>query len=296
MRPIAIFILILLCAPLAYAQNGTVLDFQARAREIPTRLLRLGYTHFGSLDLRDLLNSMPAVSVTSKPKIQRPEPIAGLNTARSSAQWFEDKRGLHIEVSSERWATTPIDSREVIGLHEYLGAAKFRDKNYGPSSALWLLSQPQTQQHLSAAEKQSLVDKVIIEAGGGISGVGGGGEEAGVTTKLMLLKRDLNVLSQSFDARTRQVALQRLHADLDMINEVRWNAQNKKDIDVQVTPSERAEEVQLLKMCAALLTANPDVQRLTFQYVIERQPEARFKVPTVEALLNFCRSTVTGRP
>jgi hypothetical protein len=263
-------------------------DFRAVSVEIPQDLLHKGYSRFGRLDLGDLLKSIASTHAgPSATWITRPEGPATDAENRSSAQWIRDANGAFILLNKLIWLEKPRPVRAVLALHEELGVAGFNDHDYGISSGLWLLTQPRLAS-LSAGEKAGIENGITVQSGGGITGVGGGGDEEAVAQKLELLGRDLDQLASApADRPERGSAMQTLQTDLARHISVR-----RKLPPDSPQARERARDVVTTNFyyCKRLLAASPEFQLDAFTFLQNNSPaDSSTKFKTIDDMLNFCR-------
>jgi hypothetical protein len=194
------------------------LNFEKLGSQIPKRLNQIGLGQFAGFDARELSASINDHHIPVKlvPWITRPEPVGTVIVAgRFSAQWYNDETGRYIEVNQTLWPSTPAVLKPVIALHEYVGVLSFfNDHDYEASLAMWLLTLPKTKTILTEGEIQGLVERIRgqLVARGGISGVGGGGDEFAVLTKMNLLKEALaNVARKRRGTEARREAVDNMY-------------------------------------------------------------------------------------
>jgi hypothetical protein len=172
-------------------------DFKVEARAIISRLLDKGYRAFGELDLNAFARDMDIVQIAYVPYLR----YYDNGRERASACWKIADGRRSIDVSQWMWGYTDADNRPIIALHEFLGAARFNDRDYQVSSAMALLSLEQTNGYLEPEQIPTLqnLKHVIVEArsGGGIVGVGGGGDWVGVIFKLQAYRHALEQLRKA---------------------------------------------------------------------------------------------------
>jgi hypothetical protein len=201
-------------------------EFVNGAQELLRTLIGMGYTRFGKIDLQAMVQRIEAVDVHPTGWFERSQPVGDVAvTERSSAQWSRGADGEHIAVNSELWAQTPPLARPVLALHEYFGAlGGVDDDNYEASSALWLLTQPETAQTLNASELGGLKTRIAAQAsGGGITGVGGGGDYSGLYVKMLMLRSSVRDVARATTANSRRDEVNGLYGVLYEKNEVRWD-------------------------------------------------------------------------
>lgn len=191
----------------AFGASDCLTDFQNKSREIPLRLLKMGYKRFGSLDLEKFLHG------TKKVKIYEGEKLLGKMDLRSTARW-EVSGGLFktrkITVDCAWWNKYP-EQKAILALHEQLsvGASgeKIDDTGYWKSNGLWLLTLDLTHKALKQNELKALTDWLKMDSGGGVVGVGGGGEIASIKYKTDHLIRSLKNMRAARSQEKRSQAL-----------------------------------------------------------------------------------------
>jgi hypothetical protein len=265
-------------------------DFRRSAQAVPQRLIQLGYTQIGGVDLHKTLQEASTIQVNSTGFFQRAEPvIEGFETARSGAQWQRSATGARIDVNRGHWTKSTSDEKSVIGLHEILGVSGFNDRNYQLSTPLWLLSLPQSSQ-LAAGERQQLEKRIQVASSGGgsITGVGGGGDPAGVKIRIKVLKATLNRVVRSSESWARQQAMQNLFGDFEISEEVRWNQDGMKDVQIEITPAGASEYTDFLKACERLQSGTKKFRDGVFKFIQRNDPEKARYYGDSNGLLREC--------
>ncbi len=127
------------------------------------------------------------------------------------------------------WARTDLKMRSVIALHEFLGPAQFNDQDYQLTSALTLLASDETTGLLEPeqipvlhglqkipsvnARVGHLGQQALALNGGGVIGVGGGGDWLAALAKLSFLQAGLTDLKIARSDNERRAAIQRILRD-----------------------------------------------------------------------------------
>lgn len=269
------------------APDPVVPSFQQAGKQIPEALIEKGYVEFGAINLQDLVKSMSTIKAVSIPRFARPNPSDGYKTARSSAEWFRDPAGNYINISETEWPKIETSVQPMLALHEYLGAIGFNDENYLISSAMWLaaLATPDIKSILSANEIRAIESSVENQAtSGGITAVGGGGDQHGIKTKMKILSDDLDAIAKTEDPDIRQTRLNKLMTSLYKTAEIKWKGpSNPPDFGTRKAVTENFNH------CKTLLTASPLVQRRAYATLQAHSPHLMKHLPNLKAVLDFCR-------
>lgn len=269
-------------------------SFTDAARSIPQALLARGYRRFGPLDLQSLLDGMKKVNLALVESLYRPERIGDQTgvAERSSAQWVRDRNQSRIEINKNLWLQTAPDVQKVIALHEYLGANAFEDGNYVVSTALWMLTQERTYEVLKPDETRSLASLVQgeLEASGGVTGVGGGGDEDGAQLKMRMLTLALERTAKTRDAAERQDALRSLHATFYHKTEI-LRRPPKGNIFAE---GMKARIRQGFESCQNFIALSPQKQTDVFNETSRRASEDfRRAFPSRKVFLEKCREMIS---
>lgn len=106
-------------------------------KEIPQTLIGLGYSSFGTLDLKQFLTGMPGIEVTKSSELG----IANAN-GRISGRWQFSPAGIvTIKIDPNMWDRFPAH-RSLLSLHEYLAPFFVGEDDYWLSIPLWVLTHP----------------------------------------------------------------------------------------------------------------------------------------------------------
>lgn|GEM_PF-2659345 len=278
----------------------TVRDFKAMAQQIPRSLRAQGYQGFGRLNLSQLLYNMDRVEIVAVDwvKYQSSEDVRN-RTARSSAEWKRTGTdAFRIDVNKQMWNTNSVDVRSVMALHEHLGPAGFDDHDYVLSSALWFLDLcHQTSNALTDSERQSFIGFVTGKAqakGGGITGVGGGGDVSGIETRLALLKKGLKRLAR-VSGGERDKVLSQIGQYFAFRKEVLRRDAKTTVVEHQSAPSEVARDIYLRDVCTKYLAIPRTQQEEVFRLLKENSPAAASEFSSASHLARFCRNTLENR-
>lgn len=183
------------------AKPSCVTEFKRAAKQIPYSLERRGYTAFGRLNLQELRRGVDTLEI-----------VPGMHKLnddlRSTGYWTKTEKGGRIELDCEQWRSVPSVMAQ-LALHEVLGPLDFYDDHYWISNMLWLLSLPVTHKTLNKQEVNDLEAAVVkvARAGGGIIGVGGGGESESVAYNSKLLLGSLHEIGKARSSSERGRAL-----------------------------------------------------------------------------------------
>lgn len=295
LRPFFYFILLSLSwassAAIGRSSEEIVDDFKLMARKIPLTLQSQGYRSFGRLNLSSLFSLADSYEILTSDWIQyQSSQDKQLRTARSTAQWERTSSGkIRIQINQQIWPLKPIQVRSVIALHEYLGPAGFYDHDYVLSTSLWFLASATP---LTRSEKQELIDfitSISQMAGGGITGVGGGGDVSGVELRLKLLQKGIAELSQSTGPARNEV-LSRISQYFRFNQEALWASPNVAISEYQSAPAEIASEVQMFRVCQKFLKLPSIRQREVFQILSENYPKTAAEFSNANGLKKFCLS------
>ena len=278
------------------SDDATVRDFKKMALVIPRALVAKQITQFGRLNISNLLKKIPLVDVRSTGwfyRVQQSTPsIDEEPMARSTAKWWVDAAGGHIRVNRQMWLSASSSVRAVIAFHEHLGVAGYDDHDYFLSSSLWTLAQKEADG--LGADKKALTDEiqVVAELGGGIAGVGGGGDISGVTDRLQMLKVDLNHLNQAGSEESRASAAEGLFSDFRIQGESRWRTDKTKSNGFTSAPAGKFQEMELLKGCQEIVKGKRDFQQMCYDAIIKDSPDLAARLPDVPSLVTACHGLI----
>ena len=199
---------IALCGSTSFASSEEFID---AGLSIPRALQARGYTQFGSLNLETFVSQMNSVRI----EFSKDKSIAKKNqNGRISARWETTARGSSIRVYTPSWQRF-TDQRPILALHEYLGVFGFYDDNYWLSTQMWTLSLNATDS-LTAGERARIERSIEAHAsrreqhasngGGGVIGVGGGGEGATIWLRQNSIRERLNELNSGEGERSEAVS------------------------------------------------------------------------------------------
>jgi hypothetical protein len=172
-------------------------EFIAAGLEVPNTLIEMGYTEFGDLDLREFTKRMRKVQIKEGSWSKLGD---SNNDGRISARWEIHPDRITITVNKDLWNRRK-EQRPLLALHEYLGALGFQDKEYWLSTELWFLTQPESHQKLTNEEIAIITKRIAeqtqirIARGGGVVGVGGGGESATLWVRMRRIKEHMETFS-----------------------------------------------------------------------------------------------------
>lgn len=276
---------LLIASPAFAANDVTVASFQNAASSIPNKLLAQGYRNFGRLDLQTLVQRMDSVHVTAVGSIRRPERLGDVPVERDSAEWNRSGAPF-IRVNSSRWAKTPAAVRNVIALHEHLGVAGYEDRHYVISTGMWLLAHPDSHQIMNPSELQGVTDRIQQEASaqGGVTGVGGGGDEHGARVKMTRLDRTLKTLGRAAGGDARVAALHDLYASFYMNDEI-----NRSPSKGWYKPVLKEQVTGGYNFCESVLKMSDTARRAELQRLHSAgNPEVLRKLPDVKSMVKFC--------
>ena len=204
------------------AQAATADAFLAAGMEVPSRLQAQGYTRFGDLDLATFTAQMQQVRVIFSADLT----VAKRNqNGRISARWETTKQGKTIRVYTPSWNRW-VEQQTLLALHEYLGILGFADDNYWLSTQLWTLSMPESRS-LSAQERSTIERSIEVRTriryagGGGVVGVGGGGEGGTLWVRQRRIRKNMSEIEQGTG--NRDEAIGGIYQELEGNAEVSYN-------------------------------------------------------------------------
>lgn len=182
-------------------------EFLAAGVEIPQALQAKGYSTFGKMNLATLVSQMHGIRV----KFSNELVAAKRNqNGRISARWEVSRSGRIIHVYAPSWNRF-TDQRSLLALHEYLGILGYADNNYWLSTQMWTLSL-QEAQALSGGERTAIERSIEYRtqvasnsSGGGVVGVGGGGEGGTIWVRQKRIRENLDRLNRGEGARDENV-------------------------------------------------------------------------------------------
>ena len=223
--------------PPSPVSNIPVADFKASAKEMVHQLLKKGYRKFGQLDLNEFLQEIEQTNVNYVPALKFNQADG---SERSSACWELLRGSRTINVSLWQWARTEPSVRPVIAMHEFVGPAGFNDQDYQLTTAMAVLETDESAgllepeqipalHHLIRSARPSVHAHGGVAAnphasgGGGIVGVGGGGDWLGSMAKLAFIQAGLDDLKHARTPEERREAIQEiLEADTGWKVEATW--------------------------------------------------------------------------
>lgn len=273
--------------------NGVVDDFSQKSQEI-VRDIR-AKNGFVNSTWSKMAEPPTDVSIEASAWLERPETpeSSEIHLSRESAEWScrsPNSSKCKIQVNCTLWPKTSADAKKVVALHERAGTHHLDDGHYQNSLRLWVLSLPETEHFLTPDEKQSIQKEV--QMAGGITGVGGGGDTAGVVPQIILIKQDLNKLKGVAEPSERARLFARLHQDFSIRTEVR-RAQDGSLLETfSNAPVDRARDVRLVTSCLQLLDKPRSDQQAIFVGMTKNDDSMLQRVPTVEALISLCKKAV----
>jgi hypothetical protein len=181
-------------------------DFYSAGQVIPEKLISLGHSEFGRLNLKTFIHQMKTVrlSVQATTEFDQAD-----GSQRVSAHWHRDASGSSITVSQKMWFYTISEVKPSMALHEYLGALGYDDQNYNLSTSLLLLAEKETWKFLNDDQIRYVRNSIEntsneVCEGGGVIGVGGGGDLIGPETKSNLLLSDIEDCKRNPSAENKQ--------------------------------------------------------------------------------------------
>lgn len=204
-------------------------EFKSSALVIPGALLGKGYRKFGDLELTSFIERAQGMKVVAKATVAHPQDMGGgMMMERNLAQWRRTAMG-DVTVSN-RWQKTPAGARPIASLHEALGALGFEDDIFTCSGALLILSDDEAREVLTASElahfeniAQSNCKRAT--AGGGTTGVTGGGDDYPATVRVRALRNTIKEIREGGD---REGAVTNLRANLYQSFEKHRNIEKSK--------------------------------------------------------------------
>ena len=198
-----------------------ITQFREASVSIPNALMSAGYNSFGSMQLADLVQKSQTVPINPINSLHRAQIVGDQEMERSSAQWSREN-GSAIQLNQVMWKSTPPEQKKVLALHENLGAAGYDDKDYLMSTGMWLLTRPESSK-LTDSERAGVTERITAAAGGGVTGIGGGGDIFGLTVKMNMLLHSIERISKS-SSEERADAVNSLYADFYMGSEIHRNS------------------------------------------------------------------------
>lgn len=180
-------------------------DFRNAGAQIPKQLLDNGIEELGRLDLKALVEFIETASLVPRPWVSFPD---GNDHERISAIWHRDTTPPYIEFNLAAWDATKKEVKPLIALHEFLQLLDFNDQDYQLSLSLWFLLETQKKQLLSPDQSEWLQDQILLLAGGGAVGVGGGGDFNAEWLKLTIIKNAIEKINGEPTQEQQQELLQ----------------------------------------------------------------------------------------
>lgn len=207
------FFALLILPSLAHAAADAKLvnDFRSNARVLPQALINQGYRSIGTLDPAELLQDIDNIEVQAEANVEHAENDGAFHWLRQSAEWSRERQGS-IRFSAPFWQKTPMSDKPVLALHESLGARGFMDNDFACSSSVWTLTNPDSRaslhkQELAAVERVASGACQLALAGGGSTGIGGGGDDFAIRGKINGIKQRLRRLTGTTDPYQRKLIL-----------------------------------------------------------------------------------------
>lgn len=204
----ALFPLILAFSSLSSFATEVQSKFLELGSQIPGKLMELGYTRLGDIQLAPFIEDIKAVSVREASLSE----IAERNCdGRTSARW--NKNG-GIMVDGDDVDAHPREAA-ILALHEYSQMKGYYDDQYWISMSMWFLTLPSAQKLLTAKERGRIEQWVaknskLRYAKGSIVGIGGGGEIMTLVVRTRRIDRIMDDVRKSKNAQQRNEALNEL--------------------------------------------------------------------------------------
>lgn len=176
--------------------------FRAAGKVLPQKLLSMGYTKFDRLDLRKFIRDIDAIRII--PGMNK----IGMSDMRSTARWTVKNGVIQIEVDCARFDEFPAE-RPQVAAHEYSGPLRFADGDHWMTNLMWVLTLPETRQTFKPDEIAVLEEnlrRVARVGGGGIIGLGGGGESSAVAYNNSRIRRAMRDIRKAKSKRERDKA------------------------------------------------------------------------------------------
>lgn len=254
-------------------------SFRTASANIPALLLKRGYRSIGKVDLQSLVRQSADVSVVVVDSVELVQVSVGsIPAIRSSAQWSgkNEKQDASIEVDRDAWLKTKSPIRDVLGLHEQLGISGVSDHDYSVSIGLWILSKDSSNSVFSKSERQAIFDDVA-RSSGGVVGVGGGGDDGGIESKMRFVANEIAKVANMKPAKG---------SDVSRIEDLLFYL--RLQIEVQ-----RTEDP--LRGCKMIQALTPQMQGLVFSSM---QSDRRLPngVESLQDLLAVCETKLAAQP
>lgn len=183
---------------LAQANYSADQDFKKLAIEIPSHLINSGYKRIGELDLDQLNIEIQTMNIEVLDWVETKVDESNL---RIFARWQRDQNGIVIRLNEKVWNKSPQKFKSTLALHEALGGAGYDDSNYNLSTSLWLLREVGMRNIFNPTEINFIVNHISEISkrnnGGGIVGVGGGGDLIGPELKITMLMNSLKKFEEN---------------------------------------------------------------------------------------------------
>lgn len=235
MRKILLSLLLIALPVLASAKSNptaVIRDFKAQARVLPMRLLRMGHSQFGNLDLNDLLQQMGSVEVriASEDFVGRRNTDPGTTVVRGGAAHWDRSTGRPIIYITPDWSLKNLGGlKPTMALHEYLGALGYQDTNFTVSNNLEFISKGGLET-LDESQRENVVRSTgadaTVRTAGGVSVVGGAGDpRSAFLRQIMLEQAQARYQNAETEAERRQQAAM---IELIMSNSIQLKITYKK--------------------------------------------------------------------
>lgn len=180
--------LIFLMSSWAQAKSQASMEFIRAVNEIPQALIENGYGKIGRLDLKKIVANLNKIELREEAWVETEQPQG---QKRIFARWERTEQGPRVILNTSTWSSAHPKFRGSLAIHEVLGAGGFNDEDYNLSTSLWLLKENSQQKVLKRSEVNYILERIAEESksgGGGVIGVGGGGDVIGPGLKISMLQ------------------------------------------------------------------------------------------------------------
>jgi len=163
----------------------------ALARRIPHQLQKLGLHRIGNFDIDEFNRKISSVRYC----LLGGGYLSGSAGDRLSSIYLVKLRTVSLNQLSWQWVDG--EARAALVMHESLGALGYDDESYQLTLALWFLTQiprDEINDFLSSRLSEPLRlaratnDEHVYVMAGGVTGIGGGGDNVGLEAKMILWK------------------------------------------------------------------------------------------------------------
>lgn len=212
-------------------------QFRALGAKIPRQLSQAGYSKFGALNLNQFVADMASVDIRTSNEDQ----LGQRNKdGRKSARWEITAEGRRITYDPQ-WIRASGSIASVLALHEYLGVLGYQDKRYVASLGLWFLTRLEAHQVLNSAEISKIVSIISRNlssrmAGGGVVGVGGGGQSMTLMYRAKMMLRCLDFFAGATSAADRTKVMNALLQLWLVPDEVTYERGTNPKVDFSLKP------------------------------------------------------------